>query len=61
MRAYASPEKSHLNIETAGSFVAVPDAFPNADDSIRNAIKLEFRTVYSAENIVESVSQPTGF
>jgi hypothetical protein len=31
--------RSH--IATGGSFVAVPDAFPNLDDSIRMALKLE--------------------
>lgn len=44
-----SPEISGL-----GSFIAIPGAFPDADPGVRNAVKLEFATVFSKENVVET-------
>jgi hypothetical protein len=55
MEGYSQPRMLRTEIATTGSFVAVPSAFPTAESAIQNAIKLEFETVYSAENLAETV------
>jgi hypothetical protein len=47
--------KTRPHIASAGSFVAIPDAFPSVPDGVRNAIKLEFKTVFSEEHRVQTV------
>jgi hypothetical protein len=42
-------------ISAQGSFVAIPTAFPVVDPGVRNAVKLEFATVFSEENVVETL------
>ena len=39
----------------SGSFVAIPDAFPDAPDALRRAMKLEFRTGFSQEHRVQTL------
>ena len=42
------------SVPAAGSFVSMPDAFPEADNEIRNAPKMEFTTEYSSANRIQS-------
>lgn len=49
-KATLSPE-----IAAAGSFVAIPDAFPKAHSSVRNAMKFEFTTVFSEKHRVQTL------
>lgn len=42
-------------IAALGSFVAIPDAFPDADPSVRNAVKVECTTIFSEEHRLQTV------
>ncbi len=47
MRREATRKATRSTISTAASFVSVPSAFAAADPGLRNAIKLEFKTIFS--------------
>ena len=51
---------SRSYISTSGSFVSIPSAFPAADPGLKNAIKFEFKTIYS-ENSSQDLNLETVF
>lgn len=43
-------KNQHRAVPQGGTFLSVPSAYPDADEGIRNALKLEFRPFVSPEN-----------
>jgi hypothetical protein len=52
---YIEASSRNNSISGAGSFISVPDAFVDADSSVRNLVKLEFRHVFSEDSRVQSL------
>jgi hypothetical protein len=46
---------TRTTIPSAGSFVAIPGAFPQLGPGVRNALKLEFKTEFSEEHRVQTI------
>jgi hypothetical protein len=44
--------KPRTHISATGSFVSVPSAFKNVPEGLEHVLKMEFRTVFSEENIL---------
>ena len=57
MKTYRDNDVTKLRpeISALGSFVAIPDAFPEADSGVQNAVKLEFKTVFSDKNRIQTL------